>query len=72
MEDFYLQVPATREVLASLPNVFTALCLNSRGLEAFVQCQPFERILKVTFFHFMTTHTTNKLNYSPTNLIDDK
>ncbi|OQR79954.1 E3 ubiquitin-protein ligase HUWE1-like [Tropilaelaps mercedesae] len=41
------EVPATREVLASLPNVFTALCLNTRGLEAFVQCQPFERILKV-------------------------
>lgn len=40
-------VPATREVLASLPNVFSALCLNSRGLEAFVSCKPFERIFKV-------------------------
>ncbi|XP_054168845.1 E3 ubiquitin-protein ligase HUWE1-like isoform X3 [Oppia nitens] len=41
------EVPATREVLASLPNVFSALCLNSRGLEAFVACKPFERLFKV-------------------------
>ena len=40
-------VPATREVLASLPNVFSALCLNIRGLEAFVECKPFERLFKV-------------------------
>ena len=42
-------VPATREVLASLPNVFSALCLNTRGLEAFVECKPFERLFKVLF-----------------------
>jgi E3 ubiquitin-protein ligase HUWE1 len=41
------QVPPTREVLASLPNVFSALCLNSRGLDAFVQCKPFDRLFKV-------------------------
>ncbi|XP_035825881.1 E3 ubiquitin-protein ligase HUWE1 isoform X3 [Aplysia californica] len=40
-------VPATREVLASLPNVFSALCLNARGLEAFVACKPFDRVFKV-------------------------
>ncbi|XP_046372246.1 E3 ubiquitin-protein ligase HUWE1-like isoform X1 [Haliotis rufescens] len=40
-------VPATREVLASLPNVFSALCLNTRGLEAFVECRPFDRLFKV-------------------------
>ncbi len=40
-------VPATREVLGSLPNVFSALCLNSRGLDAFVACKPFERLFKV-------------------------
>ncbi len=40
-------VPATREVLGSLPNVFSALCLNNRGLNAFVQCKPFERLFKV-------------------------
>lgn len=41
------EVPATREVLASLPNVFSALCLNARGLQAFVSCKPFERLFKV-------------------------
>ncbi|XP_044741696.1 E3 ubiquitin-protein ligase HUWE1 isoform X4 [Chrysoperla carnea] len=40
-------VPATREVLASLPNVFSALCLNSRGLDSFVRCRPFDRLFKV-------------------------
>lgn len=40
-------VPATREVLGSLPNVFSALCLNARGLAAFVRYQPFERLFKV-------------------------
>ncbi len=40
-------VPATREVLGSLPNVFSALCLNTRGLNAFVECKPFERLFKV-------------------------
>lgn len=39
--------PATREVLASLPNVFSALCLNARGLESFVNHRPFERLFKV-------------------------
>ncbi|KRT79553.1 hypothetical protein AMK59_7881 [Oryctes borbonicus] len=40
-------VPATREVLASLPNVFSALCLNARGLASFIKCKPFERLFKV-------------------------
>ena len=40
-------VPPTREVLASLPNVFSALCLNIRGLQSFVRCKPFERLFKV-------------------------
>ncbi|KAK0081548.1 hypothetical protein PV325_011960 [Microctonus aethiopoides] len=40
-------VPATREVLGSLPNVFSALCLNQRGLESFVKRRPFERLFKV-------------------------
>lgn len=39
-------VPATREVLGSLPNVFSALCLNARGLASFVACKPFERLFK--------------------------
>uniref|UniRef100_A0A1B6DRZ8 HECT-type E3 ubiquitin transferase n=1 Tax=Clastoptera arizonana TaxID=38151 RepID=A0A1B6DRZ8_9HEMI len=40
-------VPATREVLGSLPNVFSALCLNAKGLETFVKYAPFERLFKV-------------------------
>jgi len=44
-----LQVPATKEVLSSLPNVFSALCLNSRGLDAFVRYRPFDRLFRVLF-----------------------
>ncbi|PIK62780.1 putative E3 ubiquitin-protein ligase HUWE1 [Apostichopus japonicus] len=40
-------VPATKEVLGSLPNIFSALCLNARGLEAFVKCKPFDKLFKV-------------------------
>ncbi|XP_078678082.1 E3 ubiquitin-protein ligase HUWE1-like isoform X6 [Branchiostoma floridae x Branchiostoma belcheri] len=40
-------VPATREVLSALPNVFSALCLNQRGLQAFVRCRPFDKLFKV-------------------------
>ena len=46
--NFYeLQVPATRENLASLPNTLSALCLNARGLEAFIKCKPFERLFQI-------------------------
>lgn len=44
---YYSQIPASREVLGSLPNVFSALCLNQRGLESFVKRRPFERLFKV-------------------------
>lgn len=40
-------VPATKEVLGSLPNVFSALCLNTRGLASFIKCKPFEKLFKV-------------------------
>jgi E3 ubiquitin-protein ligase HUWE1 len=40
-------VPATREVLGSLPNVFSALCLNTRGLESFVKYNPFDKLFRV-------------------------
>ncbi|KAL7301215.1 hypothetical protein TKK_0006181 [Trichogramma kaykai] len=40
-------VPATREVLGSLPNIFSALCLNQRGLASFTRRKPFEKIFKV-------------------------
>ncbi|KAG4070284.1 hypothetical protein HA402_009847 [Bradysia odoriphaga] len=40
-------VPATREVLGSLPNVFSALCLNARGLAAFAKYCPFDKLFQV-------------------------
>jgi len=30
-----------------MPNVFSALCLNSRGLNTFVRYNPFQRIFKI-------------------------
>jgi E3 ubiquitin-protein ligase HUWE1 len=41
------EIPATREVLGSLPNVFSALCLNNRGLQSFIKCKPFEKTFSV-------------------------
>ena len=40
-------VPATREVLGSLPTVFSALCLNTRGLNAFIASKPFDKLFQV-------------------------
>ena len=49
-------VPATREVLGSLPNVFSALCLNTRGLDAFVACKPFDRLFKARNIDILKTY----------------
>ena len=43
-------VPATREVLGSLPTVFSALCLNNNGLNAFIESKPFDKLFQVPFF----------------------
>lgn len=43
----FFQVPATREVLSSLPSVLSALCLNNRGLQAFMRCKPFDKLFRV-------------------------
>ena len=40
-------VPATREVLGSLPTVFGALCLNALGLNAFIASKPFDKLFLV-------------------------
>lgn len=40
-------VPAARDVLASLPNIFSALCLNTRGLENFMEYKPFDKLFRV-------------------------
>ena len=40
-------VPATREVLGSLPNIFGALCLNERGLNEFLHYRPFDMLSRI-------------------------
>jgi E3 ubiquitin-protein ligase HUWE1 len=40
-------VSATREVLSSLPTVFSALCLNTNGLNAFFESKPFDKLFQV-------------------------
>lgn len=40
-------LPPTREILAALPNTFSALCLNNAGLRAFQARKPFEKIFRV-------------------------
>lgn len=34
-------------MLAFLPNILSALCLNNRGLQAFMACKPFDKLFKV-------------------------
>lgn len=41
------QIPATREVLSSLPNILSAMCLNSRGLQSFIAAEPFDHLFSV-------------------------
>lgn len=54
-------VPATREVLGSLPNVFSALCLNTRGLAAFAKYAPFDKLFKVSLtYHFILKSSAKK------------
>ena len=40
-------IPMTKDVAASLPNVLTALCLNANGLQNFIKMKPFEKILSI-------------------------
>ena len=36
-----------REVLSSLPNILSALCLNTRGLQCFIDAEPFDHLFSV-------------------------
>lgn len=40
-------VPAVPDILASLPNTFSALYLNTRGLENFMEYKPFGKLFRV-------------------------
>jgi len=35
----------SRELLSSLHTVFSALCLNTNGLSAFIESKPFDKLL---------------------------
>ena len=41
------RIPATREVLSSLPNILSAMCLNTRGLQSFIAAEPFDHLFGV-------------------------
>ncbi|XP_064399727.1 E3 ubiquitin-protein ligase HUWE1-like isoform X3 [Halichondria panicea] len=41
------RIPATREVLSSLPNILSAMCLNARGLQSFIAAEPFDHLFSV-------------------------
>eukprot|EP00116_Pleurobrachia_bachei_P011208 sb/3471470/ len=66
------EVPPTREVIASLPNILSALCLNQRGLEAFMKCRPFDRLFHVLlspqYLPAMRRRSSDSLGDTATNL----
>ncbi|CAF4182302.1 unnamed protein product, partial [Adineta steineri] len=44
---FKKDIPATRDVLVSLPNIFSSLCLNARGLENCMEYKPFDKFFRI-------------------------
>uniref|UniRef100_A0A915PL16 HECT-type E3 ubiquitin transferase n=1 Tax=Setaria digitata TaxID=48799 RepID=A0A915PL16_9BILA len=44
---FRQELPTSRDVIAALPNTFTALCLNDRGLKAFMDENPFDHFCDI-------------------------
>ncbi|MCP9265605.1 E3 ubiquitin-protein ligase huwe1 [Dirofilaria immitis] len=44
---FHQELPTSRDVIAALPNTFTALCLNDRGLKAFMDENPFDHFCDI-------------------------
>lgn len=65
-------LPPTREILAALPNTFSALCLNNAGLRAFQARKPFEKIFRVLispdYLPAMRRRKTDLANDTATNL----
>jgi E3 ubiquitin-protein ligase HUWE1 len=41
------KIPVTREVLSALPSILSSICLNSRGLQVFIESQPFDHLFGV-------------------------
>ncbi|VDN03027.1 unnamed protein product [Thelazia callipaeda] len=44
---FRQELPTSRDVIAALPNTFTALCLNDRGLKNFLEENPFDHFCNI-------------------------
>ena len=52
----YFQLPTSRDVITHLANVFTALCLNDKGLKQFTAYEPFDQFFKIIIsIKFLTT-----------------
>ncbi|XP_003380634.1 putative HECT-domain protein [Trichinella spiralis] len=41
---FRNEIPTSREIVSSLPNIFSALCLNERGVSQFLSYSPFKTL----------------------------
>ena len=41
----HFQLPTSRDVITHLANVFTALCLNDKGLKQFTAYEPFDQLV---------------------------
>lgn len=61
------EVPPTREVLGSLPNVFSALCLNNRGLDAFAKYNPFPKLFNILLSPIYLPAMRRRRSSEPTN-----
>uniref|UniRef100_A0A915E7Q5 UBA domain-containing protein n=1 Tax=Ditylenchus dipsaci TaxID=166011 RepID=A0A915E7Q5_9BILA len=46
---FNEKFPISRDIVTGLPNICSALCLNERGLKAFNERNPLERIFRIIF-----------------------
>ena len=42
-----MQIPKTKEVVSALPQLFGALCMNTRGLDAFLAYRPFDHLYRL-------------------------
>ncbi|PAV89438.1 hypothetical protein WR25_24388 [Diploscapter pachys] len=50
------ELPTSRDVITHLANVFTALCLNDKGLKQFTAYEPFDQFFKIIIsIKFLTT-----------------
>ncbi|KAL3982881.1 HECT-domain (ubiquitin-transferase) family protein [Acanthocheilonema viteae] len=68
---FRQELPASRDVIVALPNTFTALCLNDRGLKAFIDENPFDHFCDIfvsTKYIYAMKCRRNEMNEVASNL----